>query len=263
MKTEVMSQLTAAFNLKERKGVGNTLFKYVATEDILERMNTVFKGNWSTEVRTVDTFEDQVVVCVRVWVLDPETNQLFWHDGHASHPIQRFTSGSNAGKAMDVGNTYKAAVSKAIKTAVTRWGVALFLEDDAEPEVKAATPAFAGFSDLIPGVQSAPALNVPSVKQPNIKPEGSPFMDFPFNVDIPQGPVNTNPNEAAVMVGETEGNVSNVQLYAMESLQSIHNKTYMQLAKEALGAGYPVPANPRELTYEIAAKIIQYGNSLR
>lgn len=263
MKADVIVQLTAPFSLKERKGVGSTIFKYVATEDILERMNTVFKGNWSTEVKTVNTFEDQVIVCVRVWVFDPEVNQLFWHDGYASHPIQRFTTGSNAGKAMDVGNTYKAAVSKAIKTAVTRWGVALFLEGEEEETKPSTGLPFQGFSDLIPGGPSAPVSTPPAAKPANLKPEGVPFMDFPFNVDMPQGSSGPLPKETTSDMPEAEGNVSSVQLYAMESLQNIHNKTYMQLAKEALGAEYPVPTNPRELTYEVAAKIIQYGNSLR
>jgi hypothetical protein len=268
MQNEMIEKLKAPFSLKERKGVGNITFKYVATEDILERMNQVFKGNWSTEIRTVDKFEDQVVVCVRVYVWDPDSKQLFWHDGYASHSIQRFTSGQNQGKAMDVGNTYKAAVSKAIKTAVTRWGVALFLEDE-EEDAKTSSFSSVGFGGPAKGAESTavfPEFVSPSTTKPST--QAAPVLDFPFNIDsvttTQTKQTNPKPVEASKsMPEEAGGEVSSVQLYAMESLQSIHGMTYMQLAKKALGDDYAVPANPRELTYDLAAKIIQYGNNIR
>jgi len=129
MNKDVLEELERPFKLKARKGVGNKIFKYVPSEDIVDRMNKTFIGNWSTEVINSEVIEDSVLVCVRVYVTDNINNKVYYHDGYASHPLARYTSGINKDKIIDVGNSYRSAVSKAIKTACTRWGVGLYLEE--------------------------------------------------------------------------------------------------------------------------------------
>jgi len=144
MHKDVLKELAKPFNLKARKGVGGKIFKYVPSEDIVDRMNKVFSGNWSTEVMSSDIVEDNILVCVRVYTTDHSNNKIYYHDGYASHPLTRYTSGDNKGKIIDVGNSYRSAVSKAIKTACTRWGVALYLEEneDSNSEVTATATDF-------------------------------------------------------------------------------------------------------------------------
>jgi len=130
MNKKVLEELERSFKLKARKGLGGKIFKYVPSEDIVDRMNRVFEGEWSTEVIDSEIIEDSVLVCVRVHVKDHQENTIYYHDGYASHPLSRYTGGDNKGKIIDVGNSYRSAVSKAIKTACTRWGVALYLEEN-------------------------------------------------------------------------------------------------------------------------------------
>jgi hypothetical protein len=134
MHKDVLEKLEKPFKLKAREGVGGKIFKYVPSEDIVDRMNKIFIGNWSTEVISSEIVEDSVLVCVRVYVTDnTKTDKVYYHDGYASHFLARYTGGINKGKIIDVGNSYRSAVSKAIKTACTRWGVALYLEGNESP----------------------------------------------------------------------------------------------------------------------------------
>ncbi len=131
MDERILDKLYEPFQLKERVGQANKIFKYVPSADIIDRMNRVFKGNWSTEVISSQILEDEVLLCVRVLVRDDDGN-MYYHDGYASQMILRYTYGDKEGKAVNIGNTFKSAMSKAIKTAVAKWGVGLDLSDDGE-----------------------------------------------------------------------------------------------------------------------------------
>lgn len=128
MNDEKMKELYETFKLSERKGQGGMVFKYVPNEDVINRMNKVFKGNWSTQVKDKDVVDDQVVVEVEVAILDPEDGTRHIHAGFGSQQIMRYNSGPNQGKIIDIGNAYKGALAKAIVNACTRWGVGLFKE---------------------------------------------------------------------------------------------------------------------------------------
>lgn len=134
MKKEILDALYEPFELKARPGPGGKIFKYVPSDDIVDRMNKVFLGNWTTEVIKQEIIEDNILILVRVCVRDPlDPNSIeYCQEGFASQPIARFTQGNKAGQIIDIGNSYKSAMSKAIKTAVTRWGVGLYLEKESE-----------------------------------------------------------------------------------------------------------------------------------
>jgi len=184
MDDRILKQLYEPFKLHERKGVGNKIFKYVPSEDIVDRMNKVFKGSWSTEVQEKEIIEDQILLCVRVSVTDPIESKMYWHDGYASHPIARYTSGPNNGKPVDIGNSFKSAMSKAIKTAVSKWGVALYLEGF---DTEDAPSVFGGF-DVGPGV-------------PDSKPD----------VPTPAGPIGGPPTfNAPLKTEEKKSNIPNM-----------------------------------------------------
>jgi len=125
----VLKQLYERFELRTRKGVGNQQFKYIPSTDVIDRMNKVFKGRWSTRVLSSEIVEDSIVVRVTVEVA-PNDRERFCHEGYGSSAVARFSSGPKEGKIIDIGNSYKSALSTAIRNACTRYGVGLYLEGD-------------------------------------------------------------------------------------------------------------------------------------
>lgn len=128
MDERIMKKLYETFRLSTRQGQGGMTFKYVPNEDVINRMNEVFKGNWSTTIKDKDVVDDQVVVEVEVSVFDPDGGIKYSHTGFGSQQIMRYNSGPNQGKIIDIGNAYKGALAKSIVNACTRWGVGLFKE---------------------------------------------------------------------------------------------------------------------------------------
>lgn len=165
MHEDILKELYKTFDLKARQGLGGKVFKFVPTSDIVDRMNKTFKGEWSTELISSEVIEDQILVLVRVHVR--EEGQAHFHDGYASQLLSRYTSGTNAGKVIDLGNSYRSAMSKAIKTAVAKWGVGLYLEgeetDDTTqfPTTDTPTPVGAAVSMDVPITTSSPNSAAP------------------------------------------------------------------------------------------------------
>jgi len=164
MDNEVLASLQAPFKLKARQGQGGRTFYYVSADDVVERMNSVFKGNWSTEIIKLFKEEDYIIAHVRVAVYPGNEVSVLYHDGVASQLIARYTSGFKKDQPIDLGNSYKAAISKAIKVACSRFGVGLKLDPDT----------------------SSQDIDIPGDNQEMF---GSPMLDVPDNtISIP--PVN-------------------------------------------------------------------------
>lgn len=201
MDKEIIKALYEPFELKERKGVGNQTFKYVSSEDIVDRMNKTFKGNWTTEVTSDKIIEDHILICVKVCVKDPESGQLFCHEGYASHMLAKYTGGPNQGKIVDIGNSYKSAMSKAIKTAVARWGVGLYLEteEDSDSHISGivSIPHVNTPQEFSAGAPTPSKLNnSPPISGPPITAKASnvpPIAGPPLNTSVSAGPPITAP----------------------------------------------------------------------
>jgi len=279
MHNDVLRELYKRFDLKAREGVGGRQFKYVPTEDIVNRMNEVFKGNWSTEVRDVEVVEDQVLMNVRVCVTDSD-GRTYCHEGYASHPLARYSSGPNQGKVMDVGNSYKSAMSKAIKTACTKWGVALYLEGGSEDSDDKDVPSSTEIPTVAPEVTVKPSPIVPDIPT-GINPAGVPTGP-PMSSDIPKNtnePVFTNENvvplEATVVdvpfnaqseKAPAENPVEKatlVQKVAIETVMDVNDIKFSDLVAKALKGRDDLPPTIDDVTYLDAVTIIQYGNHLR
>lgn len=205
MQREILEELYKPFELKARPGQGGQTFKYVPSDDIVDRMNRVFMGDWSTEVIEKEIIEDQILIRVRVYATDPSNadSKMHWQEGYASQPIARFTQGPKSNKIIDIGNSYKSAMSKAIKTAVAKWGVGLYLEggsineEDVDgswgppniptniPETKS-TPVPAPMAPPV-AVPVAPPISVP-VPPPVAAPAATP-INIPY--DMPNIPFGT------------------------------------------------------------------------
>jgi len=291
MHENTLKALKAPFNLKSRPGTGGRNYKYVPSEDIVERMNTVFQGNWSTEVLESQVIEDNILVRVRVQAVAPNSTDSmpFFHEGYASQSIARFTGGANSGKAIDIGNSYKSAMSKAIKVACSRWGVALNLEDsDDTGSYKTGAPV-GGMSGETPqqkpatktDIPSGPAVDLPFASSPTTavkeekpapKKESAPMMDTPFTGGsvVPQSDqvttkpiVNTAPPVDSIPVsGGGDELLTDVQKRAIQIKMDFFELTFEQLTQVALGRADNLPTSIDEVTYSDAVKMIQHVNNL-
>lgn len=134
MERDIIDQLYKPVAKKQRQAGGGRMFDYTPSQDVIDRMNKTFMGNWSTEVTRQEIFEDQVLVRVSVSAMDPDVGRLFTHDGFGSALITRFSSGPNEGKVMDIGNVFKSASAKAIVNACRRFGVALLDDEEEVPK---------------------------------------------------------------------------------------------------------------------------------
>lgn len=166
MEETILKNLYETFDLKERKGQGGMVFRYVPNEDVINRMNKVFQGNWSTKVIDKDVVDDQVIIEVQVNIYDEASECEYTHTGFGSQQIMRYSSGPNAGKIIDIGNAYKGALAKGIVNACTRWGVGLFKERnpyemDNVTMVADDTPAPKSVPVMSPAVPPAAAAPVP------------------------------------------------------------------------------------------------------
>lgn len=302
MHEKILEELYKPFELKARQGVGGKTFKYVPSEDIVDRMNKVFKGDWSTEVVEKEVIEDQILVRVRVYAKDPNTadSKMYWQEGYASQPLAKFTQGPKTGQIIDVGNSFKSAMSKAIKTAVAKWGVGLYLE---KGSVNESSSAGSWGPPTIPGaVPEIKPVEQPKIEQPPISvPVAEPVKNnvpsdappFPFDAPTAGPPVSTppappvqepvaspvftddnvvvtqpdptasfNPPVDSVSTSNTVENLTDVQKAAIENILSVHGKSFAELAAAALQRTDNLPASPEDLSYQDAVKLIQYGNNL-
>lgn len=139
MLKEKIEKLYANLDVKTREGLGGLSFKYVASSDVIDRFNRVMEGSWSTKIVEQKIIEDTVVVFVEVSYYDSDNNMWFNQVGVGSSFIKRFSRGNNTGKPIDIGNDFKSAKSKAIKNAVSCWGLGLYLDVDAEDDVSTET----------------------------------------------------------------------------------------------------------------------------
>lgn len=179
MDQKTIDRLYEDFEISIKPGQG---FKYVRTRDILDRLNKTFAGNWGIHVRHHELVDDEVLVLVAVNLYNDEGQVLASQEGFGS--AKKF-------RGVELGNIYKSATSKAIKSAVRNWGIALFLEEDetgSAPSNSVSTTTSRSNSST-PNVgntpQGMPSNNTPpSMGMPNNMPAstGMPKMMAPSEV---------------------------------------------------------------------------------
>ena len=185
MNSEQLTSLYEKLELKSRRGRGGE-YTYIPWQDVADKMNRVFGGNWSSEVKSETVVGKGVVLRVRVTVIDTETNTTYYHEGYGGADI----SGA------EVGTVYKSAYSKALRDACKKWGPGLYTDDDDyTPPVIKTKPPVKG----IPSQQSAP-IKVPTIVKDvvsNNVPQGIPTVNTPKTtipaVSVPITPMPSKP----------------------------------------------------------------------
>jgi len=140
-------------SIPSRRGRGGT-YSYVRWQEVADRMNEAFDV-WSSEVMSQEVVGENVIVRVRVSVLDSATGKMMWQEGFGGAP-----NDVNA----EAGNPYKAAYSKALKDACKKWGLGLYLEEEGDEgghPVPSAPPQ---------GMQG-PEYGNPQSREPQLAPE--------------------------------------------------------------------------------------------
>jgi len=278
--------------VKSRKGRGGT-YPYVSADDITDRMNNLFMGNWSTMVVYQEVIGDEIIIRVRVEVRDAD-NVVYCHEGFGGHKMN---------PTDEPGNGFKSAYSKALVNACRRWGVGLFLTEDeehgvvehkqapavaskpaTEPTTPVAAVASVGNQFVIPPMKSKMVSETATIVQEKPKAEMPKIPGPGMNIPIP--PRNIPPEIAAsikktvssmpkiptqassivsqqtepttVVVPAGENTISDVQLLAIDSLVETKGFKYDDLAEHVLGE----IRNVNTLTHDEAIAVIQYGNKL-
>ena len=72
MREDIFKGFYEKLNVKARPGRGGT-YSYVTSEDVTDRMNKLFQGNWSSMLTFQNIIGDNIIVIVRVEATDPET----------------------------------------------------------------------------------------------------------------------------------------------------------------------------------------------
>lgn len=169
MNNTTLDKLYKPVTKKERQGPGGKMYAYTPSQDVIDRMNRTFKGNWSTNVTHQEVLEDQVLIRVTVTATDPEDelSRSYSHDGFGSSLIARYSYGDNKGKAMDIGNIFKSAEAKAIVNACKRFGVSLLDEEQGQTS---SAPSNVAIPDGFIGHETAPAPETPRPTEQVITP---------------------------------------------------------------------------------------------
>lgn len=295
MKDGLIDKLYEPFELREREGLGGMKFKYIPSVDIIDRMNKVFDGCWSTEITSQERMDDFVVVRISVSVLDKDSEKIFVHDGYGSSPIARYTSGKKEGQIINLGNAYKAAAADAVKNACKKWGVGLYLEEAPEeagdpfaaptgggpgpspnvtqPMPDTTPPPFPSTEkDTRPGPPDPIPEPKPDVKMavPDIPPVGDvpPDTGVP-TVAIPDKVESTGPTD--ITQGTDHDKITDVQKVAIQGLLQIkaasfgdipEKDRFLKLVTDALGRTDDLPGNVEDLSYHEAVTVIKYGNDI-
>lgn len=280
--------------VKQRQGRGG-VYPYVSADDVTDRMNKLFKGNWSSMVTFQDMVEGQIIIRVRVEATDPTTGAVYSHEGFGGH---------TPSSADEAGNGFKSAYSKALVNACRRWGVGLFLSDDERvvSQIKQSSPA--------PTIPTAPpkaepqvskvSVPIPTKKEvvtetmtikqvPPAVPQALPKTPGP--TQLPPAPATPKevteavekvvagmpkiPPQPTTIIAETvspaspiptpsaltsaaDDVISDVQKIAIQSLVDMRGFKYEDMAQGALER---IP-DVNSLTHDEAVLVIQFGNNL-
>lgn len=274
-------------NIPSRKGRGG-VYPYVRWQDVADRMNEVFGTNWSSEVLFQDIIGPNVIVRVRVTIVDQEKGIFFTQEGFGGAPNDANT---------EAGTPFKSAYSKALKDACKKWGVGLYLDEDDDSGTSAPITTltlptgYMGKEVGIPPMPTPPTNSkieepVSSVNaEPPFPSTSNDAISPPVNVNVgmplppgismgatskvvmstPQIPIPPSmpqPKTGVINTGEPEY-ISDVQRAALQSILSIKGASYEPLAKEAFefnGLDASSVPEPDKLSYQEAVYVIKYGN---
>lgn len=268
---------------------GGQGFKYVRTRYVLDRLNKVFGCNWATYILSHEIINNEVLVIVRVVLYDDKGNFLSQQEGFGS--AKKFNN-------VELGNIFKSATSRAIKSAVRNWGVALFIEEDSNAGVvNSNNTNIPPSQDYINTPPSSNMPNMPSEQPtpfestPPVKPESVPMPsnnvnnqgvnneppvinnNLPSTPDINSGAVTPPSNNNFPSMGVTPGSdipidssevqtITPVQKVAINAKLASKGMTFEQVAKDFYTSkGKTAPEKLDDMLYQDAIDLVTFLTS--
>ena len=204
MSPEQLQKLYEKLEVKSRRGRGGD-YTYVPWQDVADKMNKVFKGNWSSEVMSETSLNSGVVLRVRVTIIDEKTNIKYYQEGYGGADIV----------GAEVGTLHKSAYSKALRDACKKWGPGLYTDEISD------------FSN------KRPVLNNPSK---------SVITNIPVSNVPTQLPVSNTPVSAAPVLPSVS-NVQ-VSENSISGTEKTHNSVVEQIAAASSLPGLQKPIIP-------------------
>lgn len=173
MDKKIIDELRKPIKVAFKPGPNGMKYKYVPGDDVINRLNSAFEYEWSSEVMSIFREENQVIAHVRL------TANGVYKDGFGGSEVQVYSSGPKQGKPVDISNAYKSAVTNGIKKAAEQFGIGLTPDEDFTPEDHGSrgntpTPAPAAPKpSFIPPVSNSISMKVvaPVAQQANQSPK--------------------------------------------------------------------------------------------
>lgn len=239
-------------NVGDRPGLGGKKFKYIKGAEVIHRLNEVFKGEWSLEIKDVITEADDILVHVRLTVWENKPNRperAIIKEQFGSATVKRYDSGPRKGQIVDYGNAFKSATTDGVKKAASLLGVGLYLYDLDNP-----IGLENGFDE-----EEHPEVVAPKPEPVKTEPTPPPFEESEPPVDEPAVPNLELPESAPAEESPESSMITDIQKCAIENMSKMKDTTVEDVIKEAVGDEKPLD----QLSYTEAAAAIKYVNSLK
>jgi hypothetical protein len=127
MQKDTIDILTGEIKEHFKPGPGGRKYRYVKGEDVISRLNSAFKHEWSSKVEQILEKENQIIILVSI---EAEGTS---HQGFGGADIAVYKEGPRKGQPVDISNSYKSAFTNALKKAAEQFGVGLLSEDEFVP----------------------------------------------------------------------------------------------------------------------------------
>jgi len=246
-------------NVGDRPGLGGKKFKYIKGAEVIHRLNEVFGGEWSLEIKDVITEKDDILVHVCLTVWSPSEGQplkVIIKEQFGSASLKRYDSGPRKGEVVDYGNAFKSATTDGIKKAASLLGIGLYLYDLDNP-----IGLENGTEDESPAVvKPEPIITAEETPVAEPKPTIPPFEESTPPTEEPAVPNLELPVEPADGEENLESSgITDIQKCAIENMSKMKDTTIEEVIKTVVGEEKPLD----QLTYTEAATAIKHVNTLK
>lgn len=242
-------------NVGDRPGLGGKKFKYIKGAEVIHRLNEVFSGEWSLEIKDVITEKDDILVHVRLTVPNEfDSEKVIIKEQFGSSTLKRYDSGPRKGQVVDYGNAFKSATTDGIKKAASLLGVGLYLYDLDNPI------GLENGTDEEPPPAAKPEPLKIDLPVGEVKPTIPPFEESTPPTEEPVVPNLELPTESAPSEENLDSsNITDIQKCAIENMSKMKDTTIEEVIKTVVGEDKPLD----QLSYTEAAAAIKHVNTLK
>jgi hypothetical protein len=145
-------------------------YPYVPASAIRTRLNEAFGGRWNTHIVKSETVNDDTILII-VELACMNGDEKIIKEGFGSAPIQKYNSGPNQGKPVNLGDAYGNALMDGIKACAKQLGIGN-KEMDVKKDPKTGKYIQAGDISIVP-ITTAKQPG-PETVQPRTEPDSNP-----------------------------------------------------------------------------------------